>query len=413
MRFGFQQLKRLLGAALLATAMLVAQFAISGTALAETAVNNIRFGQHADKIRVVLDLSGSVDFSIFQLPDPYRIVLDLPQVEFKLPEGTGSNRVGPISGWRHGLFAPGTSRVVIDASKPLSVKSAFLLPPGGVSGYRLVVDLVKLDRETFITKSNESVRKKMAALAPKAPSSESKPVASKPKKDPRKVVVIDPGHGGIDPGAIGVSGIYEKTIALKTAKLLKKELEATGRYRVVMTREADVFIRLRNRIAIAREAKGDLFISLHADSINMPALRGFSVYTLSETASDSEAAALAARENKSDIIAGMDFSVEEPEVTGILIDLAQRQTMNLSVRMAGYVVNQLRTETQMLNKPHRFAGFAVLKAPDIPSILVELGFLSNLRDEKALSDPAHRARLAKGLAQSVDDYFHGVQSAFR
>ena len=157
----------------------------------------------------------------------------------------------------------------------------------------------------------------------------------------------------------------------------------------------------------------DLFISLHADSIGDKSLRGLSVYTLSETASDKEAEALATRENKADIIAGIDFSDQTPEVADILIDLAQRRTMNYSVRLAGYVVDEMKSETRLLKRPHRFAGFAVLKAPDVPSILVELGFLSNGQDEARLKDSAFRHKAARGLTRAVDRYFQGVQAAFR
>lgn len=226
-------------------------------------------------------------------------------------------------------------------------------------------------------------------------------------------IVIDAGHGGVDPGAIGGKGQHEKDIVLAAAHALKDALERTGRYKAVLTRDGDTFIRLRERIAIARRVDADLFISLHADSIGDPSLRGLSVYTLSETASDKEAEALATNENKADIIAGIDFSHQEPEVANILIDLAQRRTMNYSARLAGYVVDEIKHETKLLSRPHRFAGFAVLKAPDVPSILVELGFLSNAEDSRRLNDPAYRQRVADGLTRAVDRYFQGVQSAFR
>jgi N-acetylmuramoyl-L-alanine amidase len=224
---------------------------------------------------------------------------------------------------------------------------------------------------------------------------------------------IDAGHGGVDPGAIGHDGVYEKSIVLAAAKALKAALEETGRYKAVLTRTDDSFIRLRERIAIARRVDADLFVSLHADSIKDSSLRGLSVYTLSENASDNEAEALATSENKADIVAGIDLSQQEPEVTNILIDLAQRRTMNYSARLAGYVVHELERETKLLTRPHRFAGFAVLKAPDVPSVLVELGFLSNREDSRRLNDPAYRRKVATGLTRAIDRYFQGVQSAFR
>ena len=195
--------------------------------------------------------------------------------------------------------------------------------------------------------------------------------------------------------------------------MLKSELERTGRYKVLLTRDRDVFLRLRERIAIARRAGADLFVSLHADSIPNRKLRGASIYTLSEKASDKEANLLAVNENKSDIIAGMDFGTETPEVTSILIDLAQRETMNHSARFAGMLVREMRGEVKLLKTAHRFAGFAVLKAPDIPSVLVELGFLSNNHDEKLLRSTAHLKRVASALRRAIDDYFDLVQSAAR
>ncbi|HEY9567065.1 MAG TPA: N-acetylmuramoyl-L-alanine amidase [Thalassobaculum sp.] len=385
--------------------------ALASPASAGVGVTDLRVGQHPDKIRFVLDLTDRVDFLVFLLPDPYRIVVDLPQVAFDLPEDGNSRQVGAISGWRYGLFEPGTSRVVIDATAPMAVKSSFILPPSGSNGHRLVLDLVPTDRESFLVASNDSVARRVALRAPSLVAPTPGPVADRPA-DSRRVIVIDPGHGGVDPGALG-HGHYEKEIVLATAKTLARRLEQTGRYKVVLSRDRDVFVRLRDRIAIARRAGADLFMSLHADSIDDKSLRGLSVYTLSETASDAEAAQLAASENKVDIIAGIDLSDQAPEVTDILIDLAQRRTKNLSARLASYVVDEMGNVTPLLKRSHRFAGFAVLKAPDVPSVLVELGFLSNPVDRKNLHSPAFRDRIAEGLARSVDNYFQGMQSAFR
>ena len=375
-------------------------------------VSNLRVGNHPDKVRIVLDLDQRVDFSIFLLPDPYRVVVDVPEVSFRLPDSAGSRAVGPIGGWRYGQFRPGTSRLVIDASSPVQVKSAFVLPPSGEQQYRLVIDLTAASREVFLEDSDASIQRHVALSAPRVSPPPAAP-APLPKSDDRMTIVIDAGHGGVDPGAIGENGVYEKNIVLAAAKALKDALEATGRYKAVLTRDGDNFIRLRERIAIARRVDADLFVSLHADSIKDHSLRGLSVYTLSENASDKEAEALAASENKSDIVAGIDLTQQEPEVTNILIDLAQRRTMNYSARLAGYVVKEMERETKLLGRPHRFAGFAVLKAPDVPSVLVELGFLSNREDSRRLNDPAYRRKVAAGLTRAIDRYFQGVQSAFR
>jgi len=227
----------------------------------------------------------------------------------------------------------------------------------------------------------------------------------------RRIVVLDPGHGGVDPGAIGVSGIFEKQISYATATEVARQLEATKRYKVLLTRSQDEFVALEDRVARARTANGDLFVSIHADAIPDSAVRGASVFTLSERASDAEAAALAQRENKADLIAGIDLSRHPPEVSNILLDLARRQTNNLSIVLARKLVAELGREVRLLNNSHRSAGFVVLKAPDIPSVLVELGCLSNTEEEKQLRATNYQKKLALGVVRSVNDYFDQVHSA--
>jgi N-acetylmuramoyl-L-alanine amidase len=250
-----------------------------------------------------------------------------------------------------------------------------------------------------------------AALGPQAALTIAPPSRKPQRRSKRKVIVIDPGHGGVDPGALGASGIYEKDLTLAAARDFKRRLDATGKFEVYLTRDQDIFIRLRDRIAIARAKAADLFISIHADTISNSGIRGLSVYTLSEKASDKEAADLAEKENKSDLIAGIDLSSESPEVTNILIDLAQRETMNDSSRFAGQLVDELKSVSRVLPNTHRFAGFAVLKAPDVPSVLVEMGFLSNSQDDKALRDPHYRAKMAEALATAVGRFFRTVEKA--
>jgi N-acetylmuramoyl-L-alanine amidase len=223
-------------------------------------------------------------------------------------------------------------------------------------------------------------------------------------------IVLDPGHGGKDPGAIGANGTMEKDVNLQMAKQLKALLEATGRYKVVLTRTDDRLLPLRQRIDIARAAKADLFISLHADHNEKTELRGASVYTLSENASDAEAAEVAARENKDGVITGVDLTTQSPVVTSILIDLAQRETKNLSARFASLLTDQLAERTLVLRDSHRFAGFVVLKALDVPSVLLELGYLSNSDDEAALSSKRHRRIVAKSIRDAIDRYFQWQRS---
>jgi N-acetylmuramoyl-L-alanine amidase len=242
-----------------------------------------------------------------------------------------------------------------------------------------------------------------------APDPDGKPRHS----DGRPVIVIDPGHGGVDPGATSVSGIYEKYITLAVARDLKDHMERTGRYHVYLTRDRDVFIRLRDRVAIARQDGADLFISLHADVVKDPEIRGLSVYTLSQNASSAEAQALADKENKADLIAGIDLSHESADVANILIDLAQRETMNRSAAFASGIVDELGRETDLLENSHRFAGFAVLKAPDVPAVLIEAGYLSNEVEERNLRQPEYRGKLARAITRAVDHFFVPGQKAKR
>jgi len=235
-----------------------------------------------------------------------------------------------------------------------------------------------------------------------------KPVAGADARIP--TIVLDPGHGGKDPGAIGAHGTMEKDVNLQMAKQLKALLEATGRYKVVLTRSDDRLLPLRQRIDIARAAKAALFISIHADHNERAELRGASVYTLSETASDAEAAAVAARENKDGVITGVDLTTQSPMVTSILIDLAQRETKNLSARFASLLTDQLSEHTLVLRDSHRFAGFVVLKALDVPSVLLELGYLSNAEDEAALASKRHRRAVAKAIRDAIDRYFQWQRS---
>ena len=221
----------------------------------------------------------------------------------------------------------------------------------------------------------------------------------------KSVVVLDPGHGGADPGAIGISGVFEKFVTLAAARDLKKYLIKTNNYEVILTRNGDEFLRLRDRVAIARNAGADLFVSLHADSIKKKNIRGASVYTLSEKASDAEAAALAAKENKADVIGGVRLDGESEEVTSILIDLVQRETMNISAGFANMVLSGLDKRVKILRNGHRFAGFVVLKAPDIPSVLVEMGYLSNRQDERLLSTSKGRRPIIEALARAIEQYF--------
>jgi len=229
------------------------------------------------------------------------------------------------------------------------------------------------------------------------------PVAPRPA--PKRLVVLDAGHGGKDPGAIGISGTYEKSVALAAAYELRRQLEASGRYRVEMTRERDVFIPLEGRVGFAEARGAALFVSMHADALIDHGVRGASVYTLAPTASDPQTAQLAERENSADRFAGPQYHGLSPVVAGILASLVRRETRLGSARLARDLVGNMDPAVPMLPNPARHAGFVVLKAADIPSVLVEMGFMSNPQDEAALLRADHRARVAAAMKRAVDAYF--------
>ncbi|HMR31844.1 MAG TPA: N-acetylmuramoyl-L-alanine amidase [Geminicoccaceae bacterium] len=404
-----------------------------------TQVTGIRFGVQGSRTRVVIDADRPLSFGTRALDEPWRLVVDLPEVVWNPQPGPLSAVRGIASGQRFGSLGGGAGQLTIDTSRPFRVVTAVLLPPSQHSvRYRLMIDLEPVPPEAFAAETRgppsaagTGTAAAAAAIPIPAPAPEpavrlaalpqpailERPTATDapppiPQIAPRqqRVIVIDAGHGGSDPGAIGVNGSYEKTLTLAMAKELRRALEATGRYRVVLTRDDDVFIPLRERIRLAREASGHLFISLHADALAHGMARGASVYTLSETASDAEAGLLASKENKAEIIVGTDLRNHDPVVTSILIDLAQRDTNNKSIEFADMLSAELAKVTPLLRKHRRFAGFAVLKSPDMPSVLVELGYLSNSEDAANLDDAAFRAKLAQAALSAVDRYFADVKS---
>lgn len=399
------------------TALLSVVIALVGLALAalagpgaasagETVARDARLGGDSDRTRFVADLSHAVAFRVFTLADPYRVIIDLPNVQFHLPDKRGQEGRGLVSAFRFGLVAAGKSRIVLDVTKPVRIDKAFTLPASSGQPARLVVDLVATDRSTFLAKVGTSLGTKpkpKPAKKREAPSL----TAARPR-NAKPVIVLDPGHGGVDPGAVGVDGTAEKTVVFAFAKALKAKLEATRRYKVVLTRTIDTYIPLRDRVNLARKNFGDLFISIHADSLPRRwrnKVRGATIYTLSEKASDEEARALAAKENRSDIIAGVDLPEEANDVTDILIDLAQRETKNRSLVFADTLLQELKGGVQLNKKPIRSADFLVLKAPDVPSILFELGYMSNKQDETLLKSDDWREAAATLVARAINKYF--------
>jgi N-acetylmuramoyl-L-alanine amidase len=369
-----------------------------GAAAAGIVAADARLGGDDSRTRFVLDLNRKTDMAVFTLADPYRVVIDLPQVTFNLPAKTGETGRGLIKAFRYGLIMQGGSRVVLDAKGPVKVEKAFSLDPAEGQPARLVLDLAATDRDTFM-RNVAAATHGPRSVAPKQPE-------AKAAGDVRPLVVIDPGHGGIDTGTKAASGEQEKNLVLEFALLLRDKIERGGKYRVAMTRSDDTFVPLDERVRFARQLGAALLISIHADAIprNEGFAEGATVYTLSETASDSEAARLAETENRADVIAGVDLTAESNDVADILIDLAQRETKAFSNQFAKTVVNELKTTARMHKHPLKSAGFKVLKAPDVPSVLVELGYMSTKDDLKQLTSAAWQQQTAAALSQAVDTF---------
>ena len=363
---------------------------------------DVRLGGDDKQTRFVIDLTQKVDVAAFTLADPYRVVIDLPQVTFQLPAKAGEQGRGLVKAFRYGLIMQGGSRIVLDTKGPVRVDKAFALSAAAGQPARLVLDLVATDRDSFlrnITMQDRGARASAAKTAIVAPPE----VAG----DARPLIVVDPGHGGIDSGTKSGSGQDEKDVVLAFGVMLRDRLEKTGKYRVAMTRSDDTFIPLDERVRFARAHKASLFISIHADSIprSEGQAEGASVYTLSAHASDAEAARLAEVENKSDVIAGVDLSSEPNDVANILIDLAQRETKAFSLQFARDLVGEFKATTRLHMHPLKSAGFIVLKAPDVPSVLVELGYMSTKGDLVHLMSADWRARTADSLVHAVDTFF--------
>ena len=398
-----------------AVLILCACLCLAGGRLEAAEISTLRIGQGIGNVRIVFDADSTFDYNVFLLTEPRRLVVDVDGIKVN----PGLEKVAEpnsfITQTRLGVTENGETRVVLDLQKPAVIKKVFMLPPQSKFDWRFVVDLEVASEREFASKAGMShaVSSKDGGSAIKSASkntsSASKAVSK--KSNSKKIVVLDPGHGGIDPGAIGVSGVYEKNITLAMARELKEVLEKNHGYKVYLTRNRDIFIPLRDRVKIARGHDADLFLSIHADSAANRKASGLSVYTLSEKASDKEAAALAEKENKADIVAGLNFAEHSKEVSDILLNLAQRETLNRSAEFATCMVQEMRKSTHTLQNTHRFAGFAVLKAPDVPSVLMELGYLSNRSEEKLLQQKSYRQKLAKSAGRAIDKYFENMQHA--
>jgi N-acetylmuramoyl-L-alanine amidase len=383
-------------------------FGIQGGAVAAAAppyadfpvASEARLAGDDNQTRLVIDVNRKVDMRAFLLASPDRVVIDLPQVVFRFPPKTGESGRGLVKAFRYGLMMTGGSRLVLDLTHPARIDRSFVLDATEDQPARLVLDLATVDRDTFARTIA------LAAKARELPAPARPPAVVRSNSDARPLVVLDPGHGGIDNGTKSAKGDLEKSIVLEFASRLRELIEKAGKYRVAMTRTDDTFVALADRVAFARGQQAALFISIHADALPKGEgdAQGASVYTLSETASDTEAARLAETENRADVIAGIDLTAEPDDVADILIDLAQRETKTFSVRLARTVIDSMRNVTRMHKNSLKSAGFRVLKAPDIPSVLIELGYVSNRDDIKSLTSPDWREHTAESIAQAIDRY---------
>ena len=367
--------------------------------------------------RFILDLDQPVSVHAFPLADPYRVVVDIPQVTFQLPPGIGGAGRGLIKAFRYGLVMPGGSRIVFDLTGPARIASASVLDAANGQPPRLVLELEEVDRTTFVQSLAPASRPELRPAIPDAKASAAGAVPAKldtpaiapSPPDPRPVIVIDPGHGGPDNGTQlgGESEKSEKNLVLGFALTLRDRIEKSGKYRVVMTRTDDIFVPLDDRVRIARNQSASLFVSIHADALPRREgdAQGATIYTLSDRASDAEAERLAEAENKADAIGGLNLTEEPTEVADILIDLAQRETRTFSNRFARLLMTEMRTATKMHKHPLKSAGFRVLKAPDVPSVLVELGYVSNKEDLGHLVSENWRSRTVASVARAIDMFF--------
>ena len=387
-----------LGAALLGLAPAAGALATEASTADDYPIaREIRLGGDEMQTRLVIDFSQKIESRIFTLANPYRVVIDLPQVAFRFPPATGESGRGLIKAFRFGLMMTGGSRLVVDLTRPARVEKSYMLEAGNDQPARFVLDLGAIDRESFLRNIAIQNRVREAPPVVKAP----------PTGDQRPLIVLDPGHGGLDNGTKAASGEMEKDIVLGFAVRLRDKIEQGGKYRVVMTRTDDTFVALPDRVAFARVQQAALLISIHADALPKGEgdAQGASVYTLSETASDAEAARLAEAENRTDVIAGVDLTTEANDVADILIDLAQRETKIFSVQFARGLIDSMKTATRMHKNSLKSAGFRVLKAPDVPSVLVELGYVSNKQDLKSLISTDWRDHTADSMAQAIDRFF--------
>jgi N-acetylmuramoyl-L-alanine amidase len=358
-------------------------------------------GVEGERTNLVFTMSEDVEARGFVMGSPDRVIIDLPEVNFQIPPDSLETG-GLVASYRFGLFAPGRSRIVIDLAGPARIAT---IETSIRESDRAALLTISLDAIARVDFERAVSRDSRAALESAMTTASLRDVEATPG-DTRPVIVLDPGHGGIDPGAVGAGGVLEKDIVYAFATRLRERLEEGGRYRVILTRQGDTFVALGDRVKIAQRAQADLFVSIHADSISSaPQVSGLTVYTGSERASDRESARLADRENQADAAAGIEDTQLPDEVADILHDLTQRETRGFSHGFAGRLVEELDGVARLNKNPHRQAGFRVLRAHDVPSVLLELGYLSSQRDIEQLMSEAWRDKATAAMTDAIGRYF--------
>jgi N-acetylmuramoyl-L-alanine amidase len=372
----------------------------------------VRVWPSADYTRVAIELGAPLKFSHFTLKDPERLVVDLEGIEFSDVLAGLSDKVGVddpnIKLLRAGLFKPGTVRLVMELKNEVRPQ-VFELPPAGNYGHRLVLDVYPLNPPDplLLLLDMEKGRPDGTAGKPAGAGSAAGPEGKRQEAVDRLLTItLDPGHGGEDPGATGRGGSYEKNVTLAIAKRLKAKIDKEPNMRAVLTRDSDFFVPLRTRVQKARRVRSDLFVSIHADAFVRRDANGSSVFVLSETgASSSLARYLAKKENESDVIGGVNIDARDPFLARTLLDLSQTATINDSLKLGKEVLRELGHINRLHKANVEQAGFAVLKAPDIPSILVETAFISNPAEEKRLNDEKYQNKMAEAILAGIRRYF--------
>ena len=386
------------------------------------------------RTRVALSVDRPIVARISTLGDPIRAIIDIPDLEFRLPATAGRSGYGLVAGFRSGQFEAGVSRIVLDITSPVLIENAAFSPPAGTASGRLTFDLVQISAAAFAATAQASrsppaaspaiQNARTAAIAALRPS-QLEPVPEAPPAGPKSrfVIVIDPGHGGLDPGTVADTSLAEKTVVLAVATRLAALLRQNRQFDVHSTRRDDVFVSLDRRLEISRTRQADLFISIHADSLSekerdfAQAVHGATIYILSERASDEAARQLADKENSADVLAGLEAvpASDEDQVRNILFDLVRRETVSFAAEFRQQLVAALAGKVPMARDPQRSAAFKVLKQAETPAVLIELGYMSNTQDLARLGKPEWQQQVAAAIATAVDGYWlrHTAKAARR